>query len=103
MITKEVATEKLRKMYATDQVVKICFLCGMLIGVMYLLFCSRGADADTVLAGYNRLGEMNPFSWLSSGAFFYFCIALIPIISAFCSGILGSLIFKVYHYVRYRI
>ena len=100
MKTKEITTEKLRKMYAADKVMKICFLCGMLLGVICLMFSAWGADADTVLAAYNRFAQMNPFSWLSSGAFFYFCVVLIPIGFAYCFGILGGLIFKLYRHVR---
>lgn len=84
-------------------VAKICFMCGMLLGVIYLMFCAWGADADTVLAAYTRFEQMKPFSWLSSGAFFYFCVVLIPLGFAFLSGILGRLTYKLYRYVSNRI
>ena len=84
-------------------VAKICFMGGMLFGIIYLMFCTWSSDADTVLAAYNRFEQIKPFSWLSSGAFFYFCIVLIPIGFAFCSEILGLLIYILYNHVRNRI
>ena len=85
------------------KVAKICFMGGMLFGIIYLMFCTWSTDADTVLAAYNRFEQMKPFSWLSSSAFFYFCIVLIPIGFAFCSEILGLLTYKLYNHVRNRI
>jgi hypothetical protein len=81
-------------------VAKMCFMCSMLLGLIYLICGSWSVDADTVLAAYNRFDQMNPFSWLSTGAFFYFCVALIPIGFAFCGGVLGRLTYKLYRYVR---
>lgn len=81
-------------------VAKVCFMGGLLLGVIYLMFCAWGADADTVLAAYNRFDQMKPFSWISTGAFFYFCVTLIPIGFAFCGGVLGRLTYKLYRYVR---
>ena len=81
-------------------VAKMCFMCSMLLGLIYLICGSWSVDADTVLAAYNRFDRMNPFSWLSTGAFFYFCVALIPIGFAFCGGVLGRLTYKLYRYVR---
>jgi hypothetical protein len=82
------------------KVSKICFICGMLFGIIYLICSAWSVDADTVLTAYNRFDQMNPFSWLSTGAFFYFCVALIPIGFAFCGGVLGRLTYKLYRYVR---
>lgn len=79
-------------------VAKMCFMGGMLLGIICLMFCAWSADADAVLAAYSRLEQMNPFSWLSTGAFFYFCITLIPIYFAFFSEILGRLVYKLYNY-----
>ena len=84
-------------------VAKMCFMCSMLLGLIYLICGSWSVDADTVLTAYNRFDQMNPFSWLSTGAFFYFCVALIPIGFAFCGGVLGRLTYKLYHYVCNRI
>ena len=80
-------------------VAKMCFMCSMLLGVIYLMFCAWGANADIVLSAYSRIEQMKPFSWVSSGAFFYFCIVLIPIGFAFCGGVLGRLTYKLYRYV----
>ena len=85
------------------KVAKICFMGGMLFGIIYLMYSAWGADADTVLAAYSRIEQMKPFSWVSSGAFIYFCIVLIPIGFAFCSEILGLLTYKLYNHVRNRI
>ena len=82
---------------------KICFMCGLLFGIICLMFCTWDVEADTVLAAYNMFEQMKPFSWLSSGAFFYFCIALIPIGFAFISEVLGRLTYKLYNYVCNRI
>ena len=79
-------------------VAKICFMCGLLLGIVYLLFCAWGADADMVLAAYTRIEQLKPFSWLSSGAFFYLCVVLIPLGFAFFSEILGRLTYKLYLY-----
>ena len=84
-------------------VAKLCFMCGLLIGIIYLMFCAWGADADMVLAAYRRIEQMKPFSWLSSGAFFYLCVVLIPLGFAFFSGIFGRLTYKLYRYVGNRI
>ena len=81
-------------------VAKMCFMCSMLLGVIYLMFCAWGADADIVLSAYSRIEQMKPFSWLSSGAFFYFCVVLIPLGFAFFGEILGRLTYKLYRYVR---
>lgn len=82
------------------KVSKICFICGMLFGIIYLICSAWSVDADTVLAAYNRFDQMKPFSWISTGAFFYFCVTLIPIGFAFFSEFLGRLICKLCHYVR---
>lgn len=92
------ANQQLR-MYAASKVAKVCFMGGLLLGVIYLMFCAWGANADIVLSAYSRIEQMKPFSWVSSGAFFYFCIVLIPIGFAFFCEILGRLIYKLYRYV----
>lgn len=79
-------------------VAKICFMCGLLLGIVYLLFCAWGADADMVLAAYTRIEQMKPFSWLSSGAFFYLCVVLIPLGFAFFLRLLGGMFYKLYQY-----
>ena len=84
-------------------IAKICFMCGLLLGVIHLMFCAWGADADTVHAAYNQIEQMKPFSWLSSGAFFYLCVVLIPLGFAFFSAFFGRLIYKLYRYVSNRI
>ncbi len=81
-------------------VAKVCFMGGLLLGVIYLMFCAWGANVDSVLATYNQFEQMKPFSWLSSGAFFYFCVVLIPLGFAFFGEILGRLTYKLYRYVR---
>ena len=79
-------------------VAKVCFMGGLLLGVIYLMFCAWGANADSVLATYNQFEQMKPFSWLSSGAFFYFCVVLIPLGFAFFLRLLGGMFYKLYQY-----
>jgi hypothetical protein len=80
-------------------VAKMCFMCSMLLGVIYLICSTWSIDADTVYAAYNRFEQMKPFSWISTGAFFYFCVVLIPLGFAFFGEILGRLTYKLYRYV----
>lgn len=95
-----VINEKANIANKKTNVAKMCFMCSMLLGLIYLICGSWSVDADTVLAAYNRFDQMNPFSWLSTGSFFYVCVALIPIGFAFCGGLLGRLTYKLYRYVR---
>ena len=92
------ANQQLR-MYAASKVAKVCFMGGLLLGVIYLMFCAWGANADIVLSAYSRIEQMKPFSWLSSGAFFYFCVVLIPLCFAFFLRLLGGMFYKLYQYV----
>jgi hypothetical protein len=85
-------------MYAASKVAKVCFMGGLLLGVIYLMFCAWGANADSILATYNQFEQMKPFSWLSSGAFFYFCVVLIPLGFAFFLRFLGGMFYKLYQY-----
>ena len=86
------------KMYATSKVAKVCFMGGLLLGIICLMVCARGTNADSVLAAYNQFEQMKPFSWLSSGAFFYFCVVLIPLGFAFFLRFLGGMFYKLYQY-----
>lgn len=90
------------KMQTTSMVVKICFICGMILGVIVLMFCTWGADAESILATYNIFDQTNSISWLSTGTLFYIGVALIPIMSAFCCTILGGLTYAVYSYLYHK-
>ncbi len=84
-------------------IAKIGAIAGALITVLYATIRFWDVNAETVLAAYNQFEQLKPFAWVSSGAWFYFCIMLIPIISAFIGGVLSRFTYRLYHYVRYRI
>jgi hypothetical protein len=84
-------------------IAKIGAIAGALIAIVYATIRLWDVNAETVLSAYNQFEQLKPFAWLSSGAWFYLCIMLFPIIGAFIGGVLSRFTYRLYHYVRYRI
>ena len=91
------------EMSKKKDIMKIGAIVGALLAVVFAIIRLWDVNAETVLCAYNQFEQLKPFAWVSSGAWFYLCIMLIPIISAFIGGAVSRLTYRLYKYVRYRI
>ena len=91
------------EMSKKKDIMKIGAIVGALLAVVFAIIRLWDVNAETVLCAYNQFEQLKLFAWVSSGAWFYLCIMLIPIISAFIGGAVSRLTYRLYKYVRYRI
>ena len=91
------------EMSKKKDIMKIGAIVGALLAVVFAIIRLWEVNAETVLCAYNQFEQLKPFAWVSSGAWFYLCIMLIPIISAFIGGAVSRLTYRLYKYVSYRI
>lgn len=91
------------EMSKKKDIMKIGAIVGALLAVVFAIIRLWDVNAETVLCAYNQFEQLKPFAWVSSGAWFYLCIMLIPIISAFIGGAVSRLTYRLYKYVSYRI
>ena len=98
----EQLAEEIEKSKKKD-IMKIGAIVGALLAVVFAIIRLWDVNAETVLCAYNQFEQLKLFAWVSSGAWFYLCIMLIPIISAFIGGAVSRLTYRLYKYVSYRI
>ena len=91
------------EMSKKKDIMKIGAIVGALLAVVFAIIRLWDVNAETVLCAYNQFEQLKLFAWVSSGAWFYLCIMLIPIISAFIGGAVSRLTYRLYKYVSYRI
>ena len=91
------------EMSKKKDIMKIGTIVGALLAVVFAIIRLWDVNAETVLCAYNQFEQLKLFAWVSSGAWFYLCIMLIPIISAFIGGAGSRLTYRLYKYVSYRI
>ena len=91
------------EMSKKKDIMKIGAIVGALLAVVFAIIRLWEVNAETVLCAYNQFEQLKLFAWVSSGAWFYLCIMLIPIISAFIGGAVSRLTYRLYKYVSYRI
>lgn len=91
------------EMSKKKDIMKIGTIVGALLAVVFAIIRLWDVNAETVLCAYNQFEQLKLFAWVSSGAWFYLCIMLIPIISAFIGGAVSRLTYRLYKYVSYRI
>lgn len=91
------------EMSKKKDIMKTGAIVGALLAVVFAIIRLWDVNAETVLCAYNQFEQLKLFAWVSSGAWFYLCIMLIPIISAFIGGAVSRLTYRLYKYVSYRI
>ena len=91
------------EMSKKKDIMKIGAIVGALLAVVFAIIRLWDVNAETGLCAYNQFEQLKPFAWVSSGAWFYLCIMLIPIISTFIGGAVSRLTYRLYKYVSYRI
>ena len=102
----EALDDQVAELFLIDKkkgIARIGAIAGALLAVVFVIIRLWDVNAQTVLCAYNQFEQLKLFAWVSSGAWFYLCIMLIPIISAFIGGVLSRLTYRLYDYVRYRI